>query len=285
MNPMAVATTQCQKMEDQKPQQGNKNVVNRRLLETKGASIPLWLMKTPPRVSRCLKPDFSAATAAASASDQQQSSPPVAKVVFCLDPITKTTEFTMELAATESENVPKCYALEMTKNKIPMSVFAESSQGTLSVEGHILYKLDMKPHNENLENYGKLCRERTKKSMKSRKIQVMNNDNGAHMRPRPGMMIGFVSPGPSEKKKMPTKGSDMKRTRKDRGEMEDIMFNLFEQKPNRTLRQLIQETNQPEQFLKDILKDLCVYNNKGANQGTYELKPEYRKSVEEPTPD
>lgn len=35
-----------------------------------------------------------------------------------------------------------------------------------------------------------------------------------------------------------------------------------------------------QQFLKDLLKDLCVYNNKGANQGTYELKPEYRKSNE-----
>lgn len=88
---MAVATTQYQKMEDQKPQGGNNNVVNGRLLETKGANIPLWLLKTPPRVSRCLKPDFSAA-AAASASDQQQSSLPVAKVVFCLDPITKTKE-------------------------------------------------------------------------------------------------------------------------------------------------------------------------------------------------
>lgn len=88
----------------------------------------------------------------------------------------------------------------------------------------------MKPHNENLENYGKLCRERTKKYMKNRKIQVpwitlyiflklyfsnlrvissiitnlslfsnfqvIDNDNGAHMRPMPGM-IGFIAPGPS----------------------------------------------------------------------------------------
>jgi transcription initiation factor TFIIF subunit beta len=36
--------------------------------------------------------------------------------------------------------------------------------------------------------------------------------------------------------------------------------------------------------MKDILKDLCVYNNKGANQGSYELKPEYRRTNEEPTP-
>ncbi|MCI25694.1 transcription initiation factor IIF subunit beta-like, partial [Trifolium medium] len=35
------------------------------------------------------------------------------------------------------------------------------------------------------------------------------------------------------------------------------------------------------QFLKEILNELCVYNKRGANQGTYELKPEYKKSVED----
>jgi transcription initiation factor TFIIF subunit beta len=45
---------------------------------------------------------------------------------------------------------------------------------------------------------------------------------------------------------VPAKGSDMKRTRRDRGEMEEIMFKLFERQPNWTLRQLIQETDQPE---------------------------------------
>ncbi|KAK2633934.1 hypothetical protein Ddye_028726 [Dipteronia dyeriana] len=65
--------------------------------------------------------------------------------------------------------------------------------------------------------------------------------------------------------------------------MEDIMFKLFERQPNWTLRLLIKETDQPGQFLKDILKDLCVYNNKGTNQGSYELKPEYKRSADEPT--
>lgn len=36
-----------------------------------------------------------------------------------------------------------------------------------------------------------------------------------------------------------------------------------------------------QQFLKEILNELCVYNKRGANQGTYELKPEYKKSVED----
>jgi hypothetical protein len=36
-----------------------------------------------------------------------------------------------------------------------------------------------------------------------------------------------------------------------------------------------------QQFLKEILNDLCVYNKRGPNQGTHELKPEYKKSVED----
>ena len=79
----------------------------------------------------------------------------------------------------------------------------------------------------------------------------------------------------------PVKQSDVKRTRRDRGELEDIMFKLFERQPNWALKQLVQETDQPAQFLKEILNELCVYNKRGTNQGTYELKPEYKKSVED----
>lgn len=37
----------------------------------------------------------------------------------------------------------------------------------------------------------------------------------------------------------------MKRTRRDRGELEDIMFKLLERQPNWALKQLVQETDQP----------------------------------------
>jgi len=63
--------------------------------------------------------------------------------------------------------------------------------------------------------------------------------------------------------------------------MENILFKLFERQPNWSLKQLMQETDQPEQFLKEILNDLCVYNKRGPNQGTHELKPEYKKSTED----
>ncbi|XP_076926529.1 uncharacterized protein LOC143589731 [Bidens hawaiensis] len=239
------------------------------LLETMKSERHVWLMKCPPIVSPSLTHKQSLA----------------AKVIVTVDPLLpnndfSSTQFTMELVGTESGRIPKCYSMDMSTDFIPMSVFSESKQGKVSVEGKIYHKFDMKPHNENMEEYGKLCRERTNKYMtKTRQIQVINNDHGAHMRPMPGL-VPLRSLSQNEKKKAPVKGTDTKRTRRDRGEMEDIMFKLFERQPNWTLRNLITETNQPEQFLKDLLKDLCIYNYKGSTQGSYELKPEYKRSTE-----
>lgn len=36
----------------------------------------------------------------------------------------------MELAATENDNLPKIFKMEMSTDFVPMSVFSESSKGT-----------------------------------------------------------------------------------------------------------------------------------------------------------
>lgn len=245
-------------------------------LETAKADRSVWLMKCPVVVAKSWQ------------SHPLSDPHPLAKVVLSLDPLrpddSSSLQFTMEMAGAEGGNVPKSYSLNMFKDFVPMSVFSETNQGKVSIEGKVEHKFDMKPHGENIEEYGKLCRERTNKSMiKSRQIQVIDNDRGVHMRPMPGM-IGFISSTSKDKKKTaPVKQSDVKRTRRDRGELEDIMFKLFERQPNWALKQLVQETDQPAQFLKEILNELCVYNKRGTNQGTYELKPEYKKSVEDTT--
>ncbi|XVE69803.1 hypothetical protein DITRI_Ditri10aG0020800 [Diplodiscus trichospermus] len=252
-------------------------------LETGKADRSVWLMKCPAVVAKSWKSQAAAASSS-STSDSQ----PVAKVVFSLDPCKpddpSSHQFTMEMAGPTTGSTPKSYSLNMFKDFVPMCIFSETSQGRVAVEGKVEHKFDMKPLEENLEEYGRLCRERTNKSMiKNRQIQVIDKDRGVHMRPMPGM-VGLVSSNPKDKKKTaPVKQSDMKRTRRDRGELEDIMFKLFERQPNWALKQLVQETDQPAQFLKEILNELCVYNKRGTNQGTYELKPEYKKSVEEDT--
>jgi transcription initiation factor TFIIF subunit beta len=60
-----------------------------------------------------------------------------------------------------------------------------------------------------------------------------------------------------KKKTQPVKQSDVKRTRRDRGELEDIMFKLFERQPNWALKQLVQETDQPAVCL---FYSLLLYN-------------------------
>ncbi|KAJ8451262.1 hypothetical protein Cgig2_014034 [Carnegiea gigantea] len=239
-------------------------------VDTSKAERAVWLMKCPALVSRSLSSSSSSSSSSAAA---------VAKVVVSIDPLrsndSHSTQFTMELAGTELGNVPKFYSMDMSKDFVPMSIFSES-QGKISVEGKIFNKFDMRPQYEAIDSYGKLCRERTKKYMtKNRQIQVIGLEKP--MIPMPGMITHV-----QEKRKPPVKASETKRTRRDRGEMEDIMFKLFEQQSNWTLKELIVKTDQPEQFMKEILKGLCVYNNKGANQGTYELKPEYKRSIQDP---
>lgn len=46
--------------------------------------------------------------------------------------------------------------------------------GKLALEGRVEHKFDMEPHSDNFGEYGKLCRERTNKSMiKTRQVQVL----------------------------------------------------------------------------------------------------------------
>nr|XP_034593300.1 uncharacterized protein LOC117855127 [Setaria viridis] len=103
-----------------------------------------------------------------------------------------------------------------------MCIFSESNQG--KVEN----KFDMKLHRGNLMDYGRLCRERTNMSMvKIRRTELILDDNGKGMRPMTGNQL--VHPGQKDKKKPPvTKPINMKRTRMDRGQLENKLFNLFE---------------------------------------------------------
>ncbi|KAK2366410.1 Transcription initiation factor IIF, beta subunit [Trifolium repens] len=218
-------------------------------VDTSKALNPIWLMKCPPVVAQSLG-------ALPSSSDP---SLPSAKVIVSIDPLNSNNDaqFTMELGGNEGGNASRSFAMDMSKDFIPMTVFSDSTQGKVSVEGKIVNKFDMRPHNQNLELYGKLCRERTKKyTVKNRQIRGWSVFQLLDLLKRRKLL--------GEEQKL--------------REQEEIIFKLFERQPNWSLRNLIQETDQPEQFLKDILKDLCVYNNKGTNQGTYELKPEYRKA-------
>ncbi|KAM0883690.1 hypothetical protein ACQ4PT_031466 [Festuca glaucescens] len=253
-------------------------------LETGRADRSVWLMKCPAIVSQAWQ-EAAAAASSVSGGPNPNPNPVVAKVILSFDPLSTDEEpkqFKMEMAQTDSGNIPKNYSLNMFQDFVPMCVFSKSTQGKHACKGKVGHKFDMEPHKENLSYYAKLCRERTTKSMiKTRKVQVLDKDHGMGVRTLLPLVGGAQSGAKEKKKATATKPSEQKRTRRDRKDLENIMFKLFERQPNWSLKHLMQETDQPEQFLKEIMNDLCVYNKRGPNQGTHELKPEYKKSVED----
>lgn len=189
----------------------------------------------------------------------------------------------LELSAKDATGIYKGYSLNLTKDVVPMHIFSETPPGKLAVEGKVEKKFDMKPNDLSSDEYRKVCRERLDKSrIKTRTVQVLENDHGVFIRPSPvavGPMYALKKKGPV------TKAPEAKRIRIERGELEDMVFKLFEQQPFWAFKQLVVETQQPEAFLKEVTNDLCVYNKRGPNQGKYELKPEYiRKPTEEEKP-
>ncbi|KAL0694929.1 hypothetical protein Bca4012_062109 [Brassica carinata] len=206
-------------------------------LETEKADEMVWLMKCPPRLDKAWR----------QLSSSSQELVLVAKYTKSVDLLQPdlSTELSMEMASAEIQNISKLY----------------SATSKLAVEGTVTHKLDMRPH-DCIEEYGKLLRERNMKLVaENRRIQVLDDCRGEHLTPTPALV--------TEKLKRREK-----RTRSDRSEVEAKMFQLFEREPKWTLRQLVQKINQPERFLKEILKELCVYARSGH---AYELKPEYKK--------
>ncbi|CAG2236965.1 GTF2F2 [Mytilus edulis] len=54
------------------------------------------------------------------------------------------------------------------------------------------------------------------------------------------------------------------------------LFAAFEKHQYYNVKDLVRVTNQPITYLKEILKEICVYNMKAPHRNMWELKPEYR---------
>jgi len=67
-----------------------------------------------------------------------------------------------------------------------------------------------------------------------------------------------------------------KKMRDDKEKVQEILFALFEKHQYYNFKDLVTETRQPAQYLKEILKEVCNYNVKNPHKNMWELKPEFR---------
>ncbi|TRY57961.1 hypothetical protein DNTS_030952, partial [Danionella cerebrum] len=72
------------------------------------------------------------------------------------------------------------------------------------------------------------------------------------------------------------KKEEGKRARADKQKVLEMLFSAFEKHQYYNIRDLVDITKQPVIYLKEILREIGVYNSRGPHKSTWELKPEYR---------
>uniref|UniRef100_A0AAZ1X6J4 General transcription factor IIF subunit 2 n=1 Tax=Oreochromis aureus TaxID=47969 RepID=A0AAZ1X6J4_OREAU len=72
------------------------------------------------------------------------------------------------------------------------------------------------------------------------------------------------------------KKEEGKRARADKQQVLDMLFSAFEKHQYYNIKDLVDITKQPVIYLKEILRDIGIYNVKGTHKNTWELRPEYR---------
>lgn len=72
------------------------------------------------------------------------------------------------------------------------------------------------------------------------------------------------------------KKEEGKRARAEKQQVLDMLFSAFEKHQYYNIKDLVDITKQPVSYLKEILRDIGIYNVKGTHKNTWELKPEYR---------
>lgn len=174
-------------------------------------------------------------------------------------------QFEIQLAQPASTPIGEVSALEGTsqENRIPLVATIER-EGVVSLEGTLDSKVDFRRKMISAKRYDD--------GLSKRQLQV-DNSSSTSLRKMPKR-----EPQKSEK-------SADKFVRMDRDKLTEYLFRIFEKDKNLKLDQLRQKTQQPTEWLKEVLKDIAVYLKKGPNKFTYQLLPECGGEViAEPVP-
>lgn len=71
-----------------------------------------------------------------------------------------------------------------------------------------------------------------------------------------------------------------KKTRKEKDVLTKEIFNMFSKQTYLTIKQISEQLQQPDNYLKEILNPICDYFSSGINKGCYKLKSAYVSSMD-----
>ncbi|XP_004067133.1 general transcription factor IIF subunit 2 isoform X2 [Oryzias latipes] len=147
-----------------------------------------------------------------------------------------------------------------------LAVFTESSSDKIALEGVVVQRAECRPAVS--ESYMKLKRLQIEESSKPSRLSQQLSKPVTNYKP----VANHEYNREYEKKKK----EEGKRARADKQQVLEMLFSAFEKHQYYNIKDLVDITKQPVIYLKEILRDIGIYNVKGTHKNTWELKPEYR---------
>ncbi|KAK3094580.1 hypothetical protein FSP39_003634 [Pinctada imbricata] len=151
----------------------------------------------------------------------------------------------------------------MVKSESSTGVVSEVASERLGIEGKVIQRADCRPEADN--NYLKLKRLQLEARNKPQR-EVKQLDTVVHN----------YKPIPANFNTKDKSKEVAKRQRAEKEQVMDLLFKAFEKHQYYNVKDLVNITKQPITYLKEILKEICVYNMKAPHRNMWELKPEYR---------
>ncbi|XP_068435541.1 general transcription factor IIF subunit 2-like isoform X2 [Clinocottus analis] len=148
-----------------------------------------------------------------------------------------------------------------------LAVFTENSSDKIALEGVVVQRAECRPAVS--ESYMKLKRLQIEELAKPVRLsQQLDRVVTSNYKPVANHTYNLEY----ERKKK----EEGKRARVDKQQVLDMLFSAFEKHQYYNIKDLVDITKQPVIYLKEILRDIGIYNVKGTHKNTWELKPEYR---------
>ncbi|KAG1945395.1 general transcription factor IIF subunit [Pimephales promelas] len=155
----------------------------------------------------------------------------------------------------------------LSNSRHPQTQYSIQSQHKLALEGMVVQRAECRPAVS--ESYMKLKKLQIEESTKPLRFsQKLEKAITTNYKPVSNHSYNLEY----EKKKK----EEGKRSRADKQKVLEMLFSAFEKHQYYNIKDLVDITKQPVIYLKEILREIGVYNPRGPHKSTWELKPEYR---------
>ncbi|PJF19483.1 hypothetical protein PSACC_00218 [Paramicrosporidium saccamoebae] len=170
-------------------------------------------------------------------------------------------------------DLPLEYNLQLGKCDQTMHLFCEDLAGrAIMIEGKVEQECQLRPVLN--DQYREVMRRRNDLANRPRRTVQMLDSATDNIRMG---LIPHVSEHEMLMKKKRRYEPELRRERLPKEEVMDMLFRAFERLPHWTFKALVDHTQQPSTYLKDLLAEIAIYNTRGPYKSLYELRPEYKK--------